>query len=88
LIYIFNHAEDTLVFIDPFCISLIEDIFNELKTIKKYIILGQEKIKTKMKSYFYEDEIKYQSENIVFPELNENDAFGLCYTSGNIKKNL
>lgn len=84
LVYIFNHAEDKLVFVDPSLIPLLERIADRLKTVEQYVVLGSGSIpETSLApTLSYEELMAEADEDFEFPDLDEWDALGLCYTSG------
>ncbi|GEK32756.1 long-chain fatty acid--CoA ligase [Kurthia sibirica] len=85
LIYIINHAEDEIILVDEDLLPIIESIEHELKSVKTYIIMGDDVdlSKTTLKNVLsYEQLIASADENFVFPDdLEENMTAGMCYTS-------
>ena len=83
--YIVNHAEDKYIFVDAPFLPIIEGVLPDLKTLKGIIVLTD---KANMPSssienlICYEDLISDESEEIVWPQFDENTASSLCYTSG------
>ncbi|MCS6806986.1 MAG: long-chain fatty acid--CoA ligase [Acidobacteriota bacterium] len=84
LVYIFNHAEDRFVFVDPSLLTLLEPIAERLKTVEQYIVLGDGAIPptSLAPTLSYEALMADASDQFEFPDLDERDALGLCYTSG------
>ena len=85
LIYIINHAEDKWIFLDPDFISLLEKFDNRISTVKGFIALCSQDAmpETRLQNVFcYEDLIAAQSDTFQWPELDEQSACSLCYTSG------
>ncbi|MEP2278547.1 long-chain fatty acid--CoA ligase [Maribacter sp.] len=82
--FIINHSEDKVIFVDATLVPLLEKIAPKLETVEKYIIINAPKGFTTSlpNTIHYEDLIGEQLETIEWPELNENDASGMCYTSG------
>ena len=83
--YIINHAQDRLVFVDPLIIPVLEDIKDDLPHVEAYIVLTDEDTMpdTGLKNaQSYEAFIRAHDEHINWPELDENTACCLCYTSG------
>jgi fatty-acyl-CoA synthase len=82
--YIVNHAEDKVIFVDATLLPLFERVAHNSKTIKHYVLLNASKdVKTSIENYIhYEDLIDDQSEAFTYPEIDENSAMGMCYTSG------
>lgn len=84
LVYIFNHAEDRFVFVDPTLLTLLEPVAERLTTVEQYIVLGDGAIPpTRVEpTLSYEALMADASDQFEFPDLDERDALGLCYTSG------
>ena len=85
ILYIINHAKDRLLFIDPQFVPIIEEISGDLPTVEAIIILTDESHmpETNLKQvHSYETFIKGQPEVFEWPEIEENTASTLCYTSG------
>ena len=82
--FIINHSEDKVIFVDATLVPLLEKIAPKLETVEKFIIINAPKgFTTSLPNIIhYEDLIGEQLESIEWPELNENDASGMCYTSG------
>ncbi|WP_300020875.1 long-chain fatty acid--CoA ligase [uncultured Maribacter sp.] len=82
--FIINHSEDKVIFVDATLVPLLEKIAPKLETVEKFIIINAPKgFTTSLQNIIhYEDLIGEQLETIDWPELNENDASGMCYTSG------
>lgn len=85
LVYIFNHAEDRLLFIDKTFLPLIAAIRDKLEHLEHIVLLGgrdDEAASTVPGLEFYEDLIAAGDEAFTWPEFDENLASSLCYTSG------
>ncbi|WP_430425387.1 long-chain fatty acid--CoA ligase [Maribacter litoralis] len=82
--FIINHSEDKVIFVDGTLVPLLEKIAPLLETVEKYIIINAASgFTTSLPNIIhYEDLIGEQLETIDWPSLNENDASGMCYTSG------
>ena len=82
--YIINNSEDKVIFIDATLVPLLEKIAGQLETVECYILINASKdFKTTLPNILhYEDLIVDQSEEFEWPAINENDASGMCYTSG------
>ena len=83
--FIVNHAEDKLLFIDPDFLPIVEGLADKLTRLQDIIVLSDdahlpETSLTNVQSY--EAYIADQSDQIEWPELDENMASSLCYTSG------
>jgi len=85
LIYILNHAEDKVLFIDEDFFFLFEVIKDRLKTVEHVVVLSQSGTKpesTFSSVYLYDDLISEFPEEYDFPsDLSEWDPALMCYTS-------
>jgi fatty-acyl-CoA synthase len=85
IIYIVNHAEDKMIFIDLTFVPILEKLADKLPTLKKYIVLTDKAHMpqtTLPNAVAYEDWIAEADGNFKWVEVEENDAAGMCYTSG------
>lgn len=85
IVYIINHAEDRWLLTDPMFVPLLEKIGSKLPHIEGYVVLCDDEHlpDTGLKNAVsYEALIGTASDRYEWPELDENDAVGLCYTSG------
>ncbi len=84
LIYIINHAEDKVIFVDASLLALIEPIADKLRTVRNFILFNAPPgLSTKLPNVLhYEDLLSNVTENFEWKCNNESMAMGLCYTSG------
>jgi len=85
LVYIMNHAEDRVVFIDPMFIPLVEGLADRLPSVTAYVALtsrGAMPESGLSNLYCYEDLVGQESSAYPWPDLEEKTASALCYTSG------
>ncbi|MDG1462683.1 MAG: long-chain-fatty-acid--CoA ligase [Gammaproteobacteria bacterium] len=83
--YIINHAEDELLFVDPEFIPLLEKIRHNLTTLRHIIVLSDKAHMpvTNLEGVLcYEELLAGQSDEFDWPELSEQQACALRYTSG------
>ena len=82
--FIINHSEDKVIFVDATLVPLLEKIAPKLETVEKYIIINAPENfnTTLLNTLYYEDLIEEQLDTTEWPILNENEACGMCYTSG------
>jgi fatty-acyl-CoA synthase len=81
--YIINHAEDKVIFFDRSLSPMIEMVGKGLKTVKNFVVLDDSPIEIGgIQAYSYEQLLERASSDFDFPELREDMAAGLCYTSG------
>jgi len=85
LVYILNHAEDRVIFVDDDFLFLVDAIKERLKTVKKIIVLSQSGNipETGLKNVVsYDEWISGFPEDYDFPgDLDEKDPAIICYTS-------
>jgi len=85
LIYIINHAEDRILFVDLTFVPLIEAIVSKTPGIEKYIILTDEAHMPETSlpnAIAYETWLAGSDADFTWASFDENTAAGLCYTSG------
>jgi acyl-CoA synthetase (AMP-forming)/AMP-acid ligase II len=84
MIYIINHAQDKIVFVDLTFVPLLEARQDSLPAGITYVIMtDQEHMpETTLNALCYETLLESGAETIAWPEFGENTASGLCYTSG------
>ncbi|PWA12998.1 fatty-acid--CoA ligase [Pueribacillus theae] len=85
LTYIIRNAEDKILLIDKDFVPLIEQIKDNIPSVKAFVIMTDEEQlpdTTLAPVYHYEAIVSEGDENYAFPaDLNENEAAGMCYTS-------
>ncbi|MFC0300515.1 long-chain fatty acid--CoA ligase [Virgibacillus soli] len=88
--YIINHAEDEVLLIDIDLLPLIENIKDELTTVKAFIVMSDEAEvpdSSLQPLYSYEALLAEGDENFQFAtDIVEEDAAGMCYTSATTGK--
>lgn len=85
LVYIINHAEDRILFVDLTFVPLVEALAAKLPTIEKYIILTDETHMPETRlpnAHAYETWLAAHDADFAWASFDENTAAGLCYTSG------
>lgn len=85
IIYIINHAQDRLLFVDPEFLPLVERLSPQLGSLESIIVLAdrEDMPDTNLGNILcYEDFIAGQSVDYNWPVFDENLASSLCYTSG------
>ena len=84
--YIINHAEDQWIFIDLSFVPLFEALQERLPQVKGFVIMTDAAhmppATTLRTPICYEELIAEGDPAFAWPELDENTACGLCYTSG------
>jgi len=85
LVYIVNHAEDRVLFVDLTFVPLLEAVAEQLGSVEHFVVMtdAQHMPETSLSNAVcYEDFVAAQSSDHVWPALDEGAACALCYTSG------
>ena len=85
LVYIINHADDKYVFLDPDFVPLVEGLADQCPGVRGWIVLTSEDYmpETDLANVIcYETLVAAGAEQFEWPQLDENTACALCYTSG------
>ncbi len=86
LVYIVNHAEDRVVFLDLTFVPLLEKVQDQMLQVEHFVVLTDREhlpASSLRGLLAYEDLLAAETaEGFSWPELDENTASSLCYTSG------
>ncbi|MFZ3035155.1 MAG: 3-(methylthio)propionyl-CoA ligase [Parvibaculum sp.] len=85
LVYIINHAEDKTIFVDLTFVPVLEAIADQLPKVKNYIVMTDHAHMPATKlsgALCFEEIVEAEDGNFKWATGDENDACGLCYTSG------
>src|SRR5215212_6555822 len=83
--WIANHAEDRVMMVDLSFVPLLENIAGKLGTIERYVVLtdaAHMPASTLRTAAPYEEWIAEIDDDFTWRSVDENDAAGMCYTSG------
>ncbi|SVC46832.1 uncharacterized protein METZ01_LOCUS299686, partial [marine metagenome] len=83
--YIVNHAEDKYLFVDLSFVGLVESLIESFTSLKGVVILTDKEHmpETSLANVLcYEELLEGESDEFIWPEMDENTASSLCYTSG------
>ena len=83
--YIINHAADKVIFVDPMFVPLLEELQGQLSGIHAWVVMtsAQHMPATSLPDVLCYEELLAAEDNVFeWPELDENAASALCYTSG------
>ena len=80
--YIVNHAKDRVVMVDDSLVPVLEQVADRLETVEHYVVMGDGDAGSLPNALRYEELLAEQPEGFDYPELDERQAAGLCYTSG------
>ena len=85
VVFIINHAEDRVVFLDPDLVPIAETVHERLKSVRAYVVMCDREtmpITSLPNAFCYEDLIGPESPDFPFPDdLDENSPAAMCYTS-------
>jgi len=85
IVWIINHAEDRVVFVDLTFVPLLEKLAAKLPTVERYIVLTDA---AHMPATALRDAVAYETwlaeadGDFAWKSFDENTAAGMCYTSG------
>ena len=84
LVYIINHAEDKVVFVDGTLLPLFEKVADQVDCVEHYVLfnVGKDVETTLPNVSFYEELLAEADEAYEWQVTDENLAAGMCYTSG------
>jgi fatty-acyl-CoA synthase len=85
LIYIINHAEDRMIFVDLTFVPLLEAILPHCPKVERVIVMTDEWTMPATglpRAECYEAILSDASEDVTWGDFPEQTACGLCYTSG------
>lgn len=84
LIYIINHAEDKVIFVDGTLLPLFEKLAGQIPCVQHVILINAAKgVTTGLPNvYHYEDLMAAADDEYTWKSKDESMAMGLCYTSG------
>jgi fatty-acyl-CoA synthase len=85
LTYIVNHAEDRFLIVDDVLLPLYEKIKNRVN-LERVIVVPFSGTPVVHSYEDYEVLVEHSSGNPKYADLDENDALGMCYTSGTTGK--
>lgn len=85
LAYIMNHAEDRVLLFDRSFLPVVATLRAELQTVRHFVLMGPPDDTAAAEFdglLFYDALLEAGDDSYVWPELDENLACNLCYTSG------
>ena len=85
IVWIINHAEDRIIFVDLTFVPLLERLADKLPTVERYIVLtdaAHMPPTTLRNAVAYETWIAEADGDFAWKSFDENTAAGMCYTSG------
>jgi fatty-acyl-CoA synthase len=86
LIYIANHAEDRVVFVDGSLLETFAALLPELRTVRHVVVVNGEAsaldAPAQVAVHTYEELLQGEPVTFDFPVIDEHSAAAMCYTSG------
>ena len=82
LTYIVNHAEDKVILVEDSLIPVLEPLAPTFETVEHYVVIGDGPAGDLPNALRYEELLEEAGPGYVFPDLDDRQAAGLCYTSG------
>jgi fatty-acyl-CoA synthase len=80
--YVVNHAEDQVVLVDDSLVPVLAEHAPRLESVRHYVVLGDGDPGSLPNAIAYEELLAAQEPGYDYPELDDRQAAGLCYTSG------
>ena len=80
--YVVNHAEDTVMFVDPRLVEPLSKLAPRFEHVRHYVVMGDADTSALPDAVSYEELIGSQEPGFDYPALEDRQAAGLCYTSG------
>jgi fatty-acyl-CoA synthase len=82
LVYVLNHAADRIVLVDASLLPVFDRVRSQLTTVERVIVMSDAPPPAGGTDLDYETLLAESSEGFAWPELGEEEAAVLCYTSG------
>ena len=86
ILYTIDHAQDDVLFINSDFVTTIEQIKGRIDTVSHYVLIADDNKDAKSKTIpfagEYEELLKEQSDEFIFPEFDENTIATTFYTTG------
>src|SRR6266545_2983189 len=84
VVYIANHAADEVIFVDASLLPALEKLAPQLKTVRHYVVMADGPLPPTAlpNAIGYEELLASAPPDYGWPQLDENSAAAMCYTSG------
>ena len=84
LAYVINHARDRVLLVDASLLPLLEKVRDRIPTVEHVVVMADTPLGAALPpgAHDYEALLAAAPESFAWPDLDEQDAAALCYTSG------
>lgn len=85
LVYVLNHAEDRVVFVDTTFLPLAEAVAGKLPKVEHWVVMTSREGMPPTRlpnAVSYDELLEAHDDEFTWPEMDEHTASALCYTSG------
>jgi fatty-acyl-CoA synthase len=82
LAYVVNHAADSVILVDDSLVEVLEQLAPQLESVRHYVVMGEGSTGSLPGALRYEELLAEAEPRYSYPELDDRQAAGLCYTSG------
>jgi len=82
LAYVINHAADKVILVDDTLVPLLAGVLPQLKKVEHFVVIGPGDGSALGTPHRYEELLSAQQGDFEWPEIDENTAAAICYTSG------
>jgi fatty-acyl-CoA synthase len=87
LVYVINHAEDSVLLVDDSLVPVLARVADQLKTVKQFVVSGSGDASALPGHVLrYEELLAAEQPGFDWPALDERSAAAMCYTSGTTGK--
>jgi fatty-acyl-CoA synthase len=80
--YVVGHAEDRVILVEDSLVPVLEGLAPRLTSVRHYVVIGDGAAGSLPDALRYEELLAAQEPGYDYPELDDRQAAGLCYTSG------
>ena len=80
--YVVGHAEDQVILVEDSLVPVLEKLAPRFETVRHYVVIGDGDAGSLPDPLRYEELLAAQEPGYDYPELDDRQAAGLCYTSG------
>ncbi len=82
LTYIANHAQDKVVLVDSLLVDALSEHAESFDTVERFVVMGGSETGSLPNAMTMDELLEEGDEGFDYPEIDDRQAAGLCYTSG------